>query len=530
MNAEIISVGTELLLGNIENTNTTFLSKRLADLGISVYYQSSVGDNAQRLIKLLSLAVERSQVIIITGGLGPTDDDITKETVCRALNIDLVLHEPTLRKIEDYFARTGRQMTENNRKQAMIPQGAEIMENDHGTAPGIVLKAGEQIIMLLPGPPSEMRPMFDKYAPKFLSKFSDGVIFSRTVKFIGIGESQLAEKIEDMFDGENPTVAPYAKTGEVHIRVTAKAKDEKKARSLCEPKLDELRKRAGGYIYGYDDETLESAVVNGLKEKKLTVATAESCTAGLLSKRITDVPSSSQVFSMGVTTYSNEMKTELLGVPADLIEAHGAVSPEVAREMAQRVKEKSGSDIGIGITGIAGPDGGTDEKPVGLVYIAISNGEHTWVKRNIFGHGSDERDYIRHLASSTALNLIRLYMLFNGRLPGEGSDDITEELDAAVSGYKAEKKNSFIKGIIPWKGDPPLEVVRKLVFLLSVGVLIFCICFFVDYFGDRRRSEDITSSTRNIIVSGLPSGQKTEGSDILAKYQKLYDYQRNKNG
>ena len=496
MNAEIISVGTELLLGNIENTNTTFLSKRLADLGISVYYQSSVGDNAQRLIKLLSLAVERSQVIIITGGLGPTDDDITKETVCKALNIDLVLHEPTLKKIEDYFARTGRQMTENNRKQAMIPQGAEIMENDHGTAPGIVMTSGEQVIMLLPGPPSEMRPMFDKYAPEFLAKYSDGIIFSRTVKFIGIGESQLAEKIEDMFDGENPTVAPYAKTGEVHIRVTAKAGDEKKAASLCEPVLNELRKRAGGYIYGYDDETLESAVVSGLKEKKLTVATAESCTAGLLSKRITDVPSSSQVFSMGVTTYSNEMKTELLGIPADIIEASGAVSPEVAREMARRVKEKSGADLGIGITGIAGPDGGTEEKPVGLVYIAISDGEHTWVKKNIFGHGSSERDYIRYLASSTALNLIRLYMLFSGKLPGEGGDDITDELEAAVSSFKAEKKNSFIKGLLPWKGDPPLEVVRKLVFLLSSCVLIFCVLFFVNYFSDRQKSRDIGSSTK----------------------------------
>ncbi len=524
MNAEIISVGTELLLGDIENTNTTFLSKRLAELGISVYYHSSVGDNTQRLIELLSTAVSRSQIIVITGGLGPTEDDLTKETVCKALGIELRLDDAVLERIEEYFSRTGRQMTENNKKQAIVPEGATVFQNDHGTAPGLALTAGEQVLIMLPGPPSEMRPMFDDYVAPYLSKYSDGIIFSRTVKFFGIGESQLAEKINPLFEGENPTVAPYAKRGEVQVRVTAKSKDKKSAGKLCEPIVDELRSVVGGYIYGYDDETLEGAVVKGLLDKKLHVATAESCTAGLLSKRITDIPSSSNVFSMGVTTYSNEMKTELLGVEAEIIEEHGAVSAQVAREMAERVRQKSGAEIGVGITGIAGPDGGTQEKPVGLVYIAVADENNTWVKKNIFGHGSDERDYIRHMASSTALNLLRLYIVLDGKLPGAGSDDITEELDNLLADWKEpEKKTNFIKGLIPWKGDPVSEIIRKCVFLLSSFVLIGCLLFFANHFYSREKSRQMNSSLIALIPSDTEPNEKEEGSIILKKYQKLYE-------
>lgn len=523
MNAEIISVGTELLLGNIDNTNTTFLSRRLAELGISVYYQSSVGDNVQRLISLLSAAVDRSQLIVITGGLGPTDDDLTKETVCRALNIKLEQDEEQLHKIEAYFARMGREMTENNKKQAMVPEGAHIFPNDSGTAPGLALTAGDQVIIMLPGPPSEMQPMFDNYVAEYLSKYSDGVIFSRTVKFTGIGESALAEKINHLFDGENPTVAPYAKRGEVHIRVTAKAKNRSKAEELCAPVIDELSNLAGGYIYGYDDDTLESIVVHGLAEKNLTAATAESCTAGLLSKRITDIPSSSAVFPLGITTYSNEMKTEMLGVPAETIEAHGAVSPEVAREMAVRVRERAGTDLGVGITGIAGPGGGTDEKPVGLVYIGLSDGENTWVMKNIFGSGADDRDYVRHMAASTALNLIRLYLLTDGALPGSGSDDMSAELGEMLENFKpAEKKTNFIKSLIPWKGDPKSEIIRKCVFLVSLLVLIGCAAFFANYFFERNASKNIQESTIQLINSDAESGE-TDDDGILLRYKNIWN-------
>ncbi|XOQ47569.1 MAG: competence/damage-inducible protein A [Eubacteriales bacterium] len=406
MNAEIISVGTELLLGHTINTDASYVARELSAIGVNLLFASTVGDNIDRLKEALEIAYKRSDIVITTGGLGPTGDDLTKETIANSAGKPLVLHQESLDRIIKYFK--GRVVGESQKKQAYLPEGCTVFPNDWGTAPGCGFKtdSGKTVVML-PGPPSELIPMLKNYAIPYLMKDSNAVIVSKIVRVFGLGEGYVAELIPDLTEGANPTAATYAKDGEMFVRVTARAEDEARAAALCEPVVEELKKRLGDYIYGIDVESLEEAVVQELRKQHLTLATAESCTGGLLSKRITDNPGASEVFHMGVVTYANEIKTLLLDVPEETLKQYGAVSEQTARAMAEGVRKKSGSDFGVAITGIAGPGGGTAEKPVGLVYVALSDKEHTWV-RKMPGTGTAKgRGYIRTLAASNALDMVR---------------------------------------------------------------------------------------------------------------------------
>lgn len=407
MNAEIICVGTELLLGDILNTNAKFLSQHLAEMGFNLFSQSVVGDNAERLEKQISLSMSRSDIVILTGGLGPTSDDITKETVAKVLKRPLVMHDESLELIEEYFSRTGRSMSENNIKQALTIEGATVLKNDHGTAPGYFVKTTNGAIILLPGPPSELCPMFENYVKPLLKNYSNGTILSHNIRIFGIGESLVAERLGDLLDKNNPTVATYAKTGEVDIRVTAYGENYRKADALITPVILEIKEMFGANIYGVDVDNLQQQVVNLLRENNMRLATAESCTAGMLSGRITEIPGASEVFEMGVTAYANYIKIQALGVDEELITRRGAVCDEVAAQMAIGIRTMCNADIGVGITGVAGP-GESEGKPAGLVYVAIADREKVFV-RKILSRGSN-RENTRIIATSTALDMVRRYL------------------------------------------------------------------------------------------------------------------------
>ena len=444
MNVEIICVGTELLLGDILNTNAKYLSERLAEMGFNLFSQSVVGDNAVRLEKQISLSLSRSEIVILSGGLGPTNDDITKETVAKVLNLPLENHDESLKRIEDYFARTGRVMSENNKKQALTIKGATVLANDHGTAPGYFVKTKTGAIILLPGPPKELVPMFSQKVQPLLSKYSTGTIVSHNVRVFGVGESVAAEYCGDMLESKNPTVATYAKTGEVDIRVTASASTHRKAHELCTPVINELKHIFDNHIYGIDVENLQTKVVELLKTKNMKLATAESCTAGMLSGKITEVPGSSEVFEMGVTAYANHIKVQALGVNPNLIEEKGAVCPEVAVQMAVGIRTMCNANIGVGITGVAGP-GQSEGKPAGLVYIAVADAENVFV-RKIMGRG-DDREATRTLATSTALDMVRRYL--------EGSESLF------AHGTKIGQPLNLMEGYAPPNKRVPVKVEQK---------------------------------------------------------------------
>lgn len=409
MQAEVLSVGTELLLGQTVNTDTTIVAKALSMLGIDLLYAAVVGDNVKRLEKAVHDALERSDILITTGGLGPTGDDLTKETVAAAAGKALALHEPSYKRLMEYFARGG--LSENQIKQAMLPEGCTVLQNDNGTAPGCAFQtAAGKLVVMLPGPPSELEPMLQNYAVPYLAQFQSAVIASHSVHVFGRGEAAVAEMIADLTENSNPTAAPYAKEGEMFVRVTAKAATEAEADALCAPVIEEIRRRVGSFVYSVDVDSLEALVVDTLRAAGKTLATAESCTGGLLAKRITDVAGSSDVFGMGCVTYANGVKEKLLGVPHETLEAYGAVSEETARAMAEGIVRASGSDIGVGITGIAGPGGGTAEKPVGLVYIALSDGKSTWVAKRQPAGRMKSREWHRHCAASKALDMVRRYL------------------------------------------------------------------------------------------------------------------------
>ncbi|NLC53002.1 MAG: competence/damage-inducible protein A [Firmicutes bacterium] len=409
MRAEIISVGTELLLGEIVDTNAAFLSEELAALGIELYHRTTVGDNAQRLKQAITEALARVDLVLTSGGLGPTADDLTKETVAEVLGLSLVLDRPSLEAIESYFAKTGRPMTENNYKQALIPEGGAALPNRKGTAPGVSVRKGGKWVVCLPGPPQELIPMFREYVRPQLEAESRGVIRSRVLRLYGMGESTLVQEIADLLSKQtNPALAPLASEGEVRLRITASAETVAEAEAAIIGLERKLRARLGHTIYGVDDETLEAVVVGFLKQRGETLAVAESCTGGLLANRITDVPGASAVFDRGVVAYSNRSKEELLGIPAAVIERAGAVSPEVATLMAQGVRDRTGSDWGIGITGIAGPGGGTAEKPVGLVYFALVGPGVSLVREARF---TGDRQQIKRRTTQAVLDLFRRTLL-----------------------------------------------------------------------------------------------------------------------
>ncbi len=409
---EIISVGTEILLGDIVNTDAQFLAVELAKMGISVHHQTTVGDNPERLKKALEIALDRSDIVIASGGLGPTPDDLTKEICCDFFDKECSIHQESLDRMKNYFASKNLEMSDNNTKQALLPVDGIVFPNDNGTAPGCAISKDGKHILMLPGPPRELKPMFLNYAAKYLSQFSDKVILSHNIRTFGIGESAMAQKVEDLLESKNPTVAPYAKDGEALLRVTAMADDESTADALAKPMIEEITARLNGYVYDIDVPNIETAVVAMLKEKGLTIATAESCTGGLIGKRITDVPGASCVFGCGIISYSNDIKKNILGVSQEDLKAYGAVSEPVARQMAEGALKVSGADIAVSVTGIAGPDSDSTSKPVGLCYIGLAAKDSTViVKKLLTGKtGPGCRDYNRYVTASNALNLIRLYI------------------------------------------------------------------------------------------------------------------------
>lgn len=409
MNAEILSVGTELLLGKTVNTDTTIVAKELSGIGINLLYAATVGDNPERLKKAVEDALERSDLLITTGGLGPTGDDLTKETVAEAAGKKLVLHQESYQRLLSQFPDG--KMSANMEKQAWLPEGCHVLLNDNGTAPGCAFQTAQgKLVMMFPGPPSELEPMLKNYAIPYLVSGDQEIIASHNIHVYGRGEAPVAMMIDDLTQGENPTVAPYAKEGEMFVRVTAKAKTQQEADEMCRPIIEEIRNRVGNFVYSVDVESLEELVVQELEKQHMTIATAESCTGGWLSKRITDVSGASQVFQTGCVTYANSTKEQLLGVPHETLEKYGAVSEQTAKAMAEGVRALAGSSLGIGITGIAGPGGGTAEKPVGLIYIALSDGKTTWVKaRKPFGRMKN-REWHRYVAASEALDMTRRYL------------------------------------------------------------------------------------------------------------------------
>lgn len=411
MNAEILAVGTELLLGNIVNTNAQYLANGLAQLGVNVLHQSVVGDNEARLIEALKLALSRSDIVITTGGLGPTGDDITRETIAKVLGRKLVRDEHSMEVIRDYFAHTGRKMGPSNEKQAMLPEGCIVLQNDWGTAPGCVVEQDGKSVIMLPGPPREMGPLFEERVKPYLAKFSDGVIASINLREFGVPESTVQELLDDLMAGANPTLSPYAKEGEVQLRVTAKAATEEEALAVCRPVAEEVKKRLGHAYYGEDVNSLQEVVVQALHEQGKKIALAESCTGGLTAARITEIPGSSDVFECGIVSYANRVKQALLDVRAKTLKDYGAVSEQTAVQMAEGVRVRAQADFGVGITGIAGPGGGTEEKPVGLVYVAVSDGKDCYVRRLLLGHSGSERAHIRYLSSSNALDMARRLIL-----------------------------------------------------------------------------------------------------------------------
>jgi len=410
MSAELIAVGTELLLGNVVNTNARDLSESLSELGINVYYHTVVGDNPERLRQAVEIARGRADIIITTGGLGPTCDDLTKATLAACFGKELVYHEDIGRGIRAYFAERlpGIPMTENNMRQAYLPEGCTVLQNDRGTAPGCAFFAEGKHVIMLPGPPRECRVMFQNGARPYLEALSDAEILSHNIHIFGLGESAVEERLQTLIqDLTNPTLAPYAKLGEVMLRLTAKAESHEEAEALMAPILQEVKETLGSLIYGIDADSLEAAALQLLIENKKTIAAAESCTGGLLAKRLTDIPGASAAFLGGVVAYANEVKTELLGVPAGLIAMNGAVSEPVARAMAEGVRARMGTDFGIGITGVAGPGGGTEEKPVGTVFVALATGEETFLRRLSLG---TDRARVRIVATHHALDMLRRYL------------------------------------------------------------------------------------------------------------------------
>lgn len=409
MRAEIITVGTEILLGDIVNTNSRYLARELALLGIEVYYQGSVGDNEDRLLEAFGESLKRSDLVITTGGLGPTLDDITKEVAAKYFEQKMELNQKSWDEIREFMSKLDKSPTENNKRQAYFPKEATILKNNNGTAPGAIFKKDKKTIIVLPGPPREMVAMFEESVRPYLESLTEDILVSKTLRLYGIGESKLETELLDVIKGQtNPTVAPYASDMEVTLRITAKAKSSEEATKLIGPMEESIRTRVGKYIYGEGDTSLDEVVSKILVEKKLKIAVAESCTGGMVSASLINYPGISSVFMEGLITYSNEAKMERLGVKKETLDKFGAVSEETAIEMAQGVCKKFNTNVGVSTTGVAGPGGGTDEKPVGLVYIGVCiNGKTKVKKLNLSGN----RFKVRQRAAKEALNELRILLL-----------------------------------------------------------------------------------------------------------------------
>lgn len=409
MRAEILSIGTELLMGQITNTDAQYISGKLPEIGVSVYYHTVVGDNQYRMEEALVRALNRSDLVILTGGLGPTKDDLTKEVTAKVMGLKLVIDDKTLENIKSYFSKMNSGMSANNEKQAYLPEGCFVVRNNNGTAPGCIIEKDGKIVVLLPGPPRELKPMFDETVVPYLAAKTKDRLISKFIKIAGLGESYLETQIMDLIENQtNPTIAPYAREGEVTLRITAKCSSKEEGEILIQPVLETIRDRLGIHIYSENNEEMEQVVGNLLIDKNISLATAESCTGGLLSAKLTDIPGISKVFPGGIVSYSNEMKKDLLGVTEDVLKQYGAVSSQCAKQMAQGIRNKCGTDIGISTTGIAGPGGGSEKKPVGLVYIGLAHNDGTdSIELRLWGG----RNKIRNITSLNALDLVRRHIL-----------------------------------------------------------------------------------------------------------------------
>lgn len=404
MTAELIAVGTELLLGNIVNSDAALLSRELSALGIGVYHHTVVGDNPERLAQAVNHAKTRADLIITTGGLGPTYDDLTKTVVAACFGKQLVFDEASAARIQAYFEGYHRPMTENNLQQAYLPEGCTIFENDFGTAPACAFEAEGVHVMMLPGPPRECEGVFRTCGIPYLMRLTQGVIHSRTLRVFGMGESSVEQELRELMQSlDNPTLAPYAKDSEVELRITAKADSLAQARAMIVPVEAQVRAALGDAIYGADVESMEQALVDALKSRGLTLTTAESCTGGLLAKRITDVPGASAVFQGGFITYATATKQQLLDVPQDLLDTHGAVSEPVAYAMAQGARVRMDTDFALAVTGVAGPESDERGNPVGLCYIALASREEVSVSKLQF---SSSRARVRNMAAMHAMRML----------------------------------------------------------------------------------------------------------------------------
>jgi nicotinamide-nucleotide amidase len=405
--AEILTVGTEMLLGDLVDTNSAYLGGRLAALGVSVYRHTTVGDNVARITAALREAASRADLVITTGGLGPTSDDLTNQCLGEAAGREMVEYPEARRHVDEMFRRFGREPTPSNYKQAIFPEGSKLIPNPVGTAMGAMLELDGALVATFPGVPGEMRRMFEDTLESLIRERSEGAIVSRTLWFTGIGESALAEQVQDLLDASDPTVAPLAGQGKVRLRVTSRADTTEEAAKKIAPVANKILTRLGDHYFGEDDETLESALGKLLTDRGVTLALAESCTGGLLAKRLTDGAGASAYFIEGLVTYSNESKERLLGVPNDLLVQHGAVSEPVAGAMAEGVRKVAGTDYGLSVTGVAGPEGGSEQKPVGLVFVGVSDEEGTEVERLDLSAWRRSREAIRERSANRAFDLLR---------------------------------------------------------------------------------------------------------------------------
>lgn len=404
MRAEILNIGTELLIGQVVNTNATYLAQELARLGIDCYYVTTVGDNPQRILDALRLAWERSDLVICTGGLGPTADDLTHEMVAEFVGDRLEVNAEILERIQAAFKSRGRELLPNEQKLAMFPASATLIRNPAGTASGVYIERGDKRLMTFPGVPHELRHMWESWARPTLERLTGGTIRSHLLKFVGIDEADVANRVADLLEGTNPSVAPYAGNGEVHLRVTAKAESPEEAERLLAPVIDEIHHRLGEWLFGSDDDTLPGVIGRMLKERDEQLAVAESCTGGLLASRITDVSGASTYFLGGVVSYAVSEKVRFLGLDAEFIQRHSHVSPEVTEAMAGAIKQVTGATWGVGITGYAGPSSNTPEDEVGHVYVALAGPEGIEVQS--FRFGRHPREKVKWFASQRALALL----------------------------------------------------------------------------------------------------------------------------
>ncbi len=478
MNAELINIGTELLIGDQINSNQTFLVKELANIDVNIYCQNTAGFDPDRLSDLLSVALTRSDVILLVGGMGPNAEDITKQTVCDALGLQMVRHDKSEKRIIEYCQQNGIDATDVIMSMADMPAGSVVFRNDSGMCPGCAIRSSKQCIVMLPSSTVELVPMVKSYVMQYLKQLTDGAVFSQTISVfsMGITVHEVEERLGYLKDSRNPSITCIENTGEVQIRVTSKTDTEESARSLAAPLIKDILQIFGSDAYGMNVSGLEQVVVQKLMEKGMTLSTAESCTAGIISKRITDISGASKVFEMGAATYSSNKKSDMLGVSNAVIQKFGAVSPEAAAAMAVGARRLAGSSLAVSTTGIAGPGGGTPQRPVGLVFIALADRERVWVKKVLIQKPGMDRDYVRQVAASHALNLVRIYVeTLPDLMPGyevlaDNFKDTYLENPGAVAYKGSSRKRSSSLGVTSGKPKRSAgDIIRTILFIIALA-------------------------------------------------------------